>query len=73
MPTLEDKQTQVQIFLESCSYTNLSEICKILLQKQMTERAIEQQESIVVEKIHSYIFSTKDEKILDLCLQVLEA
>jgi hypothetical protein len=27
----------------------------------------------VIEKIHSFVFATKDVKILDLCLEVLEA
>ena len=73
MQTIADKQTQVQVFLESCTYTHLSEICRLLLSQQLSEKAIAQQENSVVEKIHDFVFSTKDVKVLDLCLQVLEA
>jgi hypothetical protein len=73
MQTLADKQTQLNVFLESCTYSHLSEICKVLLQKQIDTEEIEKSEDVVIEKIHSFVFATKDVKVLDLCLQVLEA
>jgi hypothetical protein len=39
----------------------------------MDIREIERSEDAVIEKIHSFVFATKDVKILDLCLEVLEA
>ena len=69
--TIEDKKTLLQVYLETCTLKNLSAISKLLLQKEMQEKEIERNESVIVSELYDYIFAEKDSKILDICIKIL--